>query len=129
MFGQSHAFGSFSVDDLDKAKAFYGGTLGLNVKEEPGMGLNVRLATGGQVFIYPKDDHEAASFTILNFPVQDIDEAVDGLKARGVEMERYDMGEDWPPDEQGIYRSDDPSKGPSIAWFKDPAGNVLSVVQ
>lgn len=129
MFGRSQAFSSFSVDDVEKAKTFYGETLGLDVKEEPGMGLQLRFATGGQAFIYPKPDHEAASFTVLNFPVEDIDDAVEHLTGRGVEMERYDMGEDWPPDEKGIYRSDDPSKGPSIAWFKDPAENVLAVVQ
>jgi len=129
MFRKTRAFSGFSVDDLEKARHFYGDVLGLDIREEAGMGLNLQLGTGGQVFIYPKPDHEPATFTILNFPVDDIDQAVDRLMARGVAFERYDMGEDRGPDEKGIYRSDDPARGPSIAWFKDPAGNILSVLQ
>ncbi len=127
MFKDSQAFSSFSVDDIDKAKEFYGQTLGLTVSEQEGMGLKVKLATGGEVFIYPKgDDHMAASFTVLNFPVDDIDKAVAWLKDKGVKMEQY---EGFGQDKDGIARSKSPKDGPNIAWFKDPAGNVLAVMQ
>lgn len=129
MFRQTQAFSSISVDDLERAKAFYGDTLGLDVTEVSGMGLDVGLGTGGRVFVYPKPDHQPATFTVLNFPVDDIDQAVDDLGARGVSFERYDLEGSPRPDAKGIYRSDDPARGPSIAWFKDPAGNVLSVLQ
>ncbi|HZM64083.1 MAG TPA: VOC family protein [Candidatus Saccharimonadales bacterium] len=127
MFKKSQAFSSFSVDDLDKAKEFYGKTLGLDVKEWAGMGLKLKLATGGEVFIYPKGKgHVPASFTVLNFPVDDIDEAVAGLKEKGVKLEHYDG---FNQDEDGVARSKSPQDGPSIAWFKDPAGNVLAILQ
>jgi predicted enzyme related to lactoylglutathione lyase len=127
MFKESHAFSSFSVDDLDKAKEFYGQTLGLGIDEQPGMGLHLKLAGGGKVFIYPKSDgHLAASFTVLNFPVDDIDKAVAWLKDKGVKMEQY---EGFGQDKDGIARSKSPQDGPSIAWFKDPAGNVLALLQ
>lgn len=121
MFENTKAFSGFSVDDVPRAKAFYGETLGLNVSEENGM-LSLHIAGGSAVLVYPKPDHVPASFTILNFPVDDIDNAVDGLVERGVRFERYD-GFDL--DERGIMRG----QGPDIAWFKDPAGNVLSVLQ
>ncbi len=121
MFENTKAFSGFSVDDVPRAKAFYGETLGLNVSEENGM-LSLHIAGGSAVLVYPKPDHVPASFTILNFPVDDIDNAVDGLVERGVRFERYD-GFDL--DERGIMRD----QGPDIAWFKDPAGNVLSVMQ
>ena len=121
MFRNSHAFSGFSANDIAKAKQFYGETLGLDVTEENGM-LSLRLAGGGRVLIYPKDNHEAATFTVLNFPVENIDEAVDGLAKAGVEFERYEgMGQD----ERGIARE----YPPPIAWFKDPAGNVLAVLE
>ena len=120
------AFSGFSVDDLSKAKDFYGGVLGLEVEEVPGMGLTLKIAGGGNVFVYPKDNHEPATFTILNFSVPDIDKAVDELSQAGIQFERYEVPGAPGPDEKGIYR--DP-QGPSIAWFKDPAGNVLSVLQ
>jgi catechol 2,3-dioxygenase-like lactoylglutathione lyase family enzyme len=121
MFRDSQAYSGFSVNDIPKAKAFYGETLGLKVSEANGM-LTMHLATGGRVLIYPKDDHEPASFTILNFPVDDIDSAVDKLTGLGIGFERYpDSGQD----ERGINRQ----WGPPIAWFKDPAGNILSVLQ
>ncbi|CAL9344034.1 VOC family protein [Streptomyces sp. enrichment culture] len=128
MFGQSQAFSGFSVDDLDEARRFYADTLGLQVTEE-GQGdmrmLILRLATGAQVFVYPKDNHTAATFTILNFPVDDIDAAVAELDRRGVTLERY-SGFDH--DDKGIVRGE--GDGPAaIAWFTDPAGNVLSVLQ
>jgi catechol 2,3-dioxygenase-like lactoylglutathione lyase family enzyme len=125
MLGNSHAFSGFSSNDIAKAKAFYGGTLGLDVTEENGL-LNVRFAGGGRHVIYPKDNHEPATFTVLNFPVDDIDKAVDDLIAAGIQLERYDgAGQD----ERGIARPPTPEYGPPIAWFKDPAGNILSVIQ
>ncbi|MGW6856405.1 VOC family protein [Streptomyces xanthophaeus] len=124
MFADSKAFSGFSVDDLDKAKEFYGSTLGLRVSEEGAMGhLALHLAGDATVLVYPKDNHEPASFTVLNFPVDDVDRAVDELTARGVTMERY---EGFDADEKGIVRG--AGGGPTIAWFKDPAGNVLSVL-
>lgn len=128
MLKNSQAFSSFSVDDVPKAKEFYSNVLGLEVNEEGGMGLSIHLGSGDYVFAYPKGDaHQPASFTILNFPVDDIDAAVDELTARGVEFLQYE-GE-LQTDEKGIMRSDSPDKGPNIAWFKDPAGNVLAVMQ
>lgn len=128
MLGQSHAYSGFSVDDLDVARRFYGETLGLEV-EETGQGemrmLTVKLGGGAHVFVYPKDTHTPATFTILNFPVDDIEAAVAELERRGVTLERY-SGFDH--DEKGIVRVG--QGGPAaIAWFTDPAGNVLSVVQ
>ena len=124
MFKNTRAFSSFSADDLQKAKEFYGHTLGLEVSATP-EGLDLRLAGGGQLFIYPKPNHEPASFTVLNFSVDDIDQAVDHLNTLGVRFERYE-GE-IKTDEKGIHRSG--GRGPNIAWFKDPAGNILSVLQ
>jgi predicted enzyme related to lactoylglutathione lyase len=120
------AFASFSVDDLQQAKKFYGQTLGLNVSEEQDMGLNLRMAGGTQVFIYPKPNHEPATFTVLNFPVGDLEETMDGLSKRGVRFETYDQP-DLKTDEKGVAKG--PGPGPKIAWFKDPAGNVLSVLE
>jgi predicted enzyme related to lactoylglutathione lyase len=119
MLEQSKAFSGFSVDDIPKAKQFYGETLGLRVSEANGM-LTLHLAGDRDTLIYPKANHTSATFTILNFPVDDIETAVDQLVARGVRFEHYD----W-VDEKGINRQG----GPLIAWFKDPAGNVLSVLQ
>ncbi|HJV09235.1 MAG TPA: VOC family protein [Acidimicrobiales bacterium] len=118
----SGAFSSYSVTDLAAAKAFYEGTLCLAVEELP-QGLGVNLSTGGSVFLYPKDDHQPASFTVLNFRVDDIEAAVDELTGSGVTMEHYDG---FDQDDRGISSA---GGGPRIAWFKDPAGNVLSVVQ
>ena len=126
MFKDTHAFSSFSVDDIAKARTFYGETLGLNV-EDMSIGLNLTVAGGGSIFIYPKPDHSPASFTIINFPVDEIDDAVDKLISKGITFEQYDGH--MKTDEKGVLRSDDPSHGPSIAWFKDPAGNILSVVE
>ena len=120
MFEHTRAFSGFSADDIAKAKQFYSETLGLNVSEENGM-LTLHIAGDRDTLIYPKPDHTPATFTILNFPVEDIDKAVDELAARGVRFERYDGFEQ---DEKGIFRGG----GPHIAWFKDPAGNVLSVL-
>jgi predicted enzyme related to lactoylglutathione lyase len=127
MFKAQAAFSGFSVDDQAKAKDFYTKTLGLELSDES-MGLNFKLPGGGGLFIYPKDGHRPATFTVLNFVVDDIDTAVDGLAKTGVEFEHYD---DMPakPDEKGIMRGLAAGQGPDIAWFKDPAGNVLSVLQ
>lgn len=121
MLGDSKAFSGFAVDDIGKAQRFYTETLGLDVAEEHGL-LSLRLAGGTTVLVYPKPDHVPATFTVLNFPVDDIEEAVDELVRRGVHMERYPG---MPADERGIMRAE----GPLIAWFTDPAGNVLSVLQ
>jgi catechol 2,3-dioxygenase-like lactoylglutathione lyase family enzyme len=122
MLKESKAFSGFSSNDIPACKRFYGETLGLDVTEEMG-GLGLHFAGGGEVFIYPKDNHEPATFTVLNFPVEDIEAAVDRLTAAGVTFERYDG---FDQDENGIARGDE---GPAIAWFKDPAGNILSVLQ
>jgi catechol 2,3-dioxygenase-like lactoylglutathione lyase family enzyme len=120
----SPAFSGFSVDDLDRARRFYEETLGLRVSDVPEMGglLRLHLGSGAQVVVYAKPDHTPATFTVLNFPVPDVEKAVDELTARGVRFERY---EDPPTDEKGIMRAG----GPLIAWFTDPAGNVFSVIQ
>ena len=122
MFASNRAFSGFSVDDIGKAKDFYGGVLGIDVTEENGA-LSLHIPAGGDVFIYPKDDHEPATFTILNFPVEDIDQAANELADRGVSLVRY---EGFDQDEKGTVR--DPN-GPPIAWFLDPAGNVLSILE
>jgi predicted enzyme related to lactoylglutathione lyase len=121
MFGKTKAFSGFSVNDLTAAKAFYGETLGLDVSESNGL-LTLHISGGTDILVYPKPDHTPATFTILNFPVADIEKAVDDLTARGVRFQRYDQ---LPTDERGIFRGG----GPLIAWFTDPAGNVLSVLQ
>ena len=125
MFENTKAFSGFSVDDVQRAKEFYGGTLGLKVSEDEEHGLLfLHIAGGRDTLIYPKPDHTPATFTILNFPVDDIEKAVHELAERGVRFERY-AGTDMETDENGIFRGG----GPYIAWFKDPAGNVLSVLQ
>jgi catechol 2,3-dioxygenase-like lactoylglutathione lyase family enzyme len=122
MLKESKAFSGFSSNDIPACKRFYGETLGLDVTDEMG-GLGLHFAGGGEAFIYPKDNHEPATFTVLNFPVDDIEAAVDHLTAAGVTFERYDG---FDQDEKGIARGEE---GPAIAWFKDPAGNILSVLQ
>jgi catechol 2,3-dioxygenase-like lactoylglutathione lyase family enzyme len=123
MFRNTKAFSGFSVDNLGRAKEFYGGTLGLDVSEENGL-LRLKLAGGTDVLVYPKPNHVPATFTILNFPVEEIETAVAELGERGVRFERYDMPE-LKTDARGIFRGG----GPLIAWFKDPAGNILSVIE
>jgi catechol 2,3-dioxygenase-like lactoylglutathione lyase family enzyme len=123
MFKDSRVFSSFSVNDLQKAKEFYGQTLGLDVKQTP-EGLELHLAGGNTTFLYPKPNHTPASFTVLNFPVDDIEKAVDELNNLGIRLEHYDLP-DIKTDERGIARGE----GPQIAWFKDPAGNILSVLE
>jgi catechol 2,3-dioxygenase-like lactoylglutathione lyase family enzyme len=122
MFASTKAFSGFAVDDVGKARAFYEGTLGLKVSEEHGL-LTLHLAGDRDTFVYPKPDHVPATYTILNFVADDVEQAVDELTARGVRVERYDGFEQ---DEKGISRA---SGGPSIAWFTDPAGNILAVLE
>ena len=125
MFAKTKAFNGFSVDDMDAAREFYKNTLGLNVRDnEMGM-IEITLDTGGVTLVYPKDNHEPATYTILNFPVDDIDAAVDALAAKGVTFERYDGMQQ---DEKGVSRGKAANQGPDIAWFTDPAGNILSVL-
>jgi catechol 2,3-dioxygenase-like lactoylglutathione lyase family enzyme len=126
MFKAKAAFSGFSVDDLAKAKTFYSGTLGLQVDPD-GVGVRLKLPSGGSVFAYSKPDHQPATFTILNLVVDDIDAAVDELTRRGVRFEHYDKGPN--TDAKGILRGRSQNQGPDIAWFKDPAGNFLSVIQ
>jgi catechol 2,3-dioxygenase-like lactoylglutathione lyase family enzyme len=121
-------FSGFSVNDIPAAKAFYLETLGLDVSDGPMGNLDLQLPAGGHVFIYPKENHEPASFTILNLVVDDIDAAVDELNAKGVKTAIYD-DPNLPTDEKGILRGKAANQGPDIAWFRDPAGNVLSVLQ
>jgi catechol 2,3-dioxygenase-like lactoylglutathione lyase family enzyme len=127
MFRSAKAFSGFSVDAVPTAKEFYGQTLGLEVSEANGI-LTLHLAGGGEVIAYPKDNHTPATFTILNFPVDDIDEAVDELNRRGVRFE-YINDPALKTDAKGILRGLKSGEGPNIAWFKDPAGNILSVIQ
>lgn len=123
----THAFSGFSVDDQAKAKQFYGETLGLNVTEDA-MGLTLKLAQGNEVFLYQKDDHQPATFTVLNFVVDDINTTIDELTGNGIQFEHYD-NLPAPQDEKGVLRGLAANMGPDIAWFKDPAGNVLSLLQ
>ena len=123
MLKNSKAFSGFSANDIPRAKEFYAGTLGLTVSEDHGR-LTLRLAGGNNVIVYPKPNHVPATFTILNFAVDDVDQAVDKLKKRGVRFEQYNQP-DLKTDEKGIMRGN----GPTIAWFKDPAGNILSVIE
>ncbi len=122
MLAESHAFSGFSTDDIAAARAFYQDTLGLEVSEEMGL-LSIRFAGGGRTIVYPKPNHEPATFTVLNFPVNDLEATVDALTGSGIAFERYaGMNQD----ERGIARDD---STPPIAWFKDPAGNILAVLK
>ncbi|MET1154986.1 VOC family protein [Arthrobacter sp.] len=123
-FTPAHAFSGFSVNDTAAAKQFYGGTLGLEVAEGPMGTLELSLPGGAKVMVYPKRDHQPATFTILNFAVEDVDAAVDQLNGVGVQTKIYN-DPDLPTDDKGIMRGN----GPDIAWFKDPAGNVLAVLK
>jgi predicted enzyme related to lactoylglutathione lyase len=121
MFANAKAFSGFAVDDLQKAKQFYGETLGIEVEEQQDL-LTLKLAGGDRpTVIYPKPDFQPATYTILNFPAEDVEKTVDELTARGVAFEKYDGFEQ---DEKGVFRGE----GPLIAWFKDPAGNILAVI-
>jgi catechol 2,3-dioxygenase-like lactoylglutathione lyase family enzyme len=121
MFTDTKAFSGFAVPDLEQAKRYYGDTLGLRVSEDHGL-LTLHIAGEWNIVVYPKPDHVPAVYTILNFPVDDVEATVDALAGRGVQFERY---EGFDQDEKGILRGE----GPPIAWFRDPAGNILSVIQ
>jgi catechol 2,3-dioxygenase-like lactoylglutathione lyase family enzyme len=124
------AFSGFSVDDISAAREFYGSKLGLPVDDEPGAGgLRITLPSGQTVFVYPKPEHTPATFTILNFVVDDIGRAVDELNAAGVVTKIYTDPIDFGTDERGIAWGSDENPGPNIAWFRDPAGNVLGVIE
>ena len=125
MLKHSRAFGGFSVDDIPKAKTFYSEILGLEVKDNPMGLLELNFDGGNHIIVYPKPNHVAATFTIINFPVKNIDEAVDELVKKGVRFEQYEVP--IKTDEKGICRSG--GKGPNIAWFKDTAGNILSLIE
>lgn len=125
-FQITHAFSGFSVDDIDAARTFYGDTLGMDVTTNTMGFLDIALPDGGSILVYAKPNHTPASFTILNFPVDDVEAAVDDLNARGVVTKIYDDSE-FATDEKGILRGG-PDRGPDIAWFTDPAGNVLAVL-
>ena len=121
-------FSGFSVNNISLAKQFYVDRLGLEL-EDDSMGLNLKLPGGGKVFIYEKPDHQPATFTILNFVVTDIDAAMENLVGQGIEFERYDLGNGAEQDTKGVLRGRTANMGPDIAWFKDPAGNVLAILQ
>jgi catechol 2,3-dioxygenase-like lactoylglutathione lyase family enzyme len=123
MLTTSKAYSGFSVNDIQEAKEFYGRILGLKISESHGL-LHLHLASGATVLVYPKPNHSPATFTILNFPVANVDTAVDDLTQRGVRFEIYD-DVDLKTDDRGVFRGG----GPVIAWFKDPAGNILSVLE
>jgi len=125
MFSPKAAFSGFSVNDLGQAKEFYTETLGLTVTDGVG-GTRIQLPGGSQAWMYPAKDHAPATYTMLDFVVDDIDEAVDELTSRGVRFERY---EGIPQDDRGILRGQEKGMGPNIAWFKDPAGNILAVLE
>ncbi len=127
MLKDSKAYSGFSTNDISKAKDFYGHVLGLEVSEEHGM-LSLHLSSGSTVLMYPKDDHLPATYTVLNFPVDDIDKSVEELVSNGVVIELYN-NKDMPQDDNGVLRGIKMGMGPDIAWFKDPAGNILSVLQ
>lgn len=127
MFEQAEAFSGYSVDDKDEALRFYADVLGCDASDN-GMGIELHFPNGHTVFLYEKQDHEPATFTVLNFPVDDIDSTIDNLKVKGIEMLAYDNL----PAEQdgkGVLRGKSAGMGPDIAWFKDPAGNVLSILE
>ena len=126
MFNPANVFSSFSVDDVQAARRFYGDTLGLDVRDSQEEGLlEIHAGGGAPVLVYPKPDHKPADFTILNFPVKDIDAAVGDLNKAGIKMAEFDVG-GGTGDAKGIHRGED---GPPIAWFRDPAGNILSVLE
>ena len=125
MFKDTKAFSGFSVNDLQKAKEFYNGTLGIEISENSMGIVTLHINGGSKIIIYPKPNHIPATYTILNFPVTDVEKTVDELISKGITFEQYD--EPVKTDEKGILRGDE--RGPDIAWFKDPAGNILSVIK
>ncbi|MBL8159499.1 VOC family protein [Candidatus Saccharibacteria bacterium] len=128
MFEPTSTFSGFSVDDIKAAEAFYADTLGVTI-DSTEMGLDITLPGGAKLFVYEKEDHQPATFTVLNFIVDDIDKSIAALEEKGVTFEHYDLGNGAVTDESGVLRGLSANMGPDIAWFKDPAGNVLSLVQ
>lgn len=126
IFKLDESFSTYSIDDVGEARSFYADTLGIDVTDEKEGGIGLNLA-GRSVYLYPKEDHKPAAFTVLNLAVDDIDEAVDELKSRGIEFESYDG--DIATDDNGIFRGGEKGQGPNIAWFKDPADNIISVIE
>jgi len=126
MFQDTPVVNGFSTDDIAKAKDFYANTLGFTVEENGGGILTLHFVNGGRTFVYPKPDHQPATFTIMNIMVEDIEQSVDALIAKGVTFEHYDGSH---ADEKGIVWGKKANQGPNIAWFKDPAGNILSVLE
>ena len=126
LFKFDRSFSTFSVKDVAEAKKFYVENVGITVKDEKEGGFSLELG-GPKVYVYPKQDHSPATFTVLNIPVTDIDAAVEELKSRGITFESY--GGDIATDEKGVFRGGDKGNGPNIAWFKDPAGNILSLIE
>jgi catechol 2,3-dioxygenase-like lactoylglutathione lyase family enzyme len=127
MLKNSKAFGGYSVDNIEKAKQFYSETLGLDTSGNMGL-LTLNIPGSSKVIIYPKPNHTAATFTVLNFPVDDLEATVDALTKKGVVFEQYDTPE-LKTNAKGIHYTNDKTKGPDVAWFKDPAGNILSVLK
>jgi catechol 2,3-dioxygenase-like lactoylglutathione lyase family enzyme len=120
-------FAGYSVNNIQQAQEFYSDVLGLKAEIDPNMGtLDISINENSHVFLYPKENHQAATFTVLNLIVENIDEAVDELMAKGIKFERYDG---FNQDSKGIARTTDPSKGPSIAWLTDPSGNIISIIE
>jgi len=128
MLRDNHAFSGYSINNLDEAEKFYSERLGLDVEKDE-MGLSLKLAGGNNVFLYPKENHEPATFTVLNFEVDDIDQAIEDLSARGVNFIHYGEELGMPQDEKGVVRGREAHMGPDIAWFNDPAGNTLAILQ
>lgn len=128
MFKDTPAFSGYSVNDLSAAKQFYTDTLGIEADQD-WMGLTLKLASGNKIFVYQKDDHAPATFTVLNFIVEDIDTTIDELVGKGISFAQYDLGNGAKTDEKGVLRGLSANMGPDIAWFKDPAGNILSILQ
>ena len=126
MLGNTKTFSGFSVDDTATAQTFYSETLGMNVTTNEMGILTLHPQGGGEIIVYPKDNHTPASFTILNFEVDNIDKAVDDLVSKGVTFLRYD---NFPQDDRGVMRGAEQNRGPNIAWFNDPAGNVLALIE
>jgi catechol 2,3-dioxygenase-like lactoylglutathione lyase family enzyme len=126
VFKLDESFSTFAIDDVGAASKFYKDKLGIEVTDQKEGGIALKLGSQS-VYLYPKEDHKPATFTVLNFAVTDIDAAVDELKSRGIEFESY--GGDIATDDKGIFRGGDKNQGPNLAWFKDPAGNILSVIE
>lgn len=129
MLKTSNVFSGYSVNNLEDAKKFYGEVLGLDLTTEENMGINIQFPNEHRVFLYEKENHEPATFTVLNFIVDNIDNSIDEMESKGISFEQYDLGNGATTDEKGVLRGLSVNMGPDIAWFKDPAGNILSILQ